>query len=87
MVFKIINILQIRVLFKKQNMFLKRYGKSILKRALEMTKYREILPLFDAPHILVFSSEVQLAAMLKICRRAKQFVLLCKCTYLIIHTV
>lgn len=65
-----------RVAFHKQGMALKEYGKSVMKLAIDESKYEAILPLFDTRTAIVFSPELKIAQMLKICKKIPQLIFL-----------
>lgn len=65
-----------RVAFHKQGMTLKEYGRRIIKLAINDSKYEAILPLFDTRTALVFSPELKIAQMFKICKKVPQLIFL-----------
>jgi ribosomal protein L10 len=65
-------------MLKKQNMYLKQYGKKIVRMALEETKYEPVLTLFTSRNFMVFSQEPQVAKLLKLNRRIPQLILMGK---------
>ncbi|XP_055919957.1 39S ribosomal protein L10, mitochondrial [Eupeodes corollae] len=69
-------LFKIRVALHRQNITFKRYGKKIIKMAVDNTKYEAIVPLFDSNHCIVFSPEANVATLLKITRKVPQMLLL-----------
>ncbi|XP_063239528.1 large ribosomal subunit protein uL10m [Bacillus rossius redtenbacheri] len=67
---------KVGVQLKKQNMYVKAYNRNIVRLAVENTRYEAILPLFESQSAIVFSPEVQVKKLLKILRRAPNYVLL-----------
>lgn len=65
-----------RVSLFKQNMHVKVYGRSILQQALGDTKFKAILPLFEAKNCIVFSPDQKLQQLLKIVKKIPQLTLL-----------
>lgn len=65
-----------RVNFFKQNMHVKLYGKSIMRQALDNTKYEAILPLFEAKNCIIFSPDQKVSQLLKIVKKTPQLTLL-----------
>lgn len=65
-----------QVAFHKQGMKLKAYGKKIMQLAIGGSKYEAILPLFDTKYCIVFSPEIKVNQVLKIVKKAPQFILL-----------
>lgn len=63
---------------KKQSMYLKQYGKKVVRMALENTKYEPVLTLFTSRNFMVFSEEPQVAKLLKLNRRIPQLILMGK---------
>ncbi|KAK4879435.1 hypothetical protein RN001_007581 [Aquatica leii] len=64
------------LLFKKQNMHFKSYGKQTMKMALEGTAYEAALSLYISRNLVVFSPEPEIKKMLKAAKRFPQIVLL-----------
>ncbi|XP_055858181.1 39S ribosomal protein L10, mitochondrial [Episyrphus balteatus] len=69
-------LFKIRVALHRQNITFKRYGKKIIKMAVDNTKYEAIVPLFDSNHCIVFSPEQNVATLIKITRKVPQMLLL-----------
>jgi ribosomal protein L10 len=53
-------------MMKKQSMYLKQYGKKVVRMALENTKYEPVLTLFTSRNFLVFSEEPLVAKLLRL---------------------
>lgn len=70
------DMFKVRVAFHKQNMHLKAYGKSIMRKAMTGNQYEPLLPLFDAHNVIVFSEENKIGQLLKIVKRSPQLILL-----------
>lgn len=66
----------IRVQLHKQNMHLKAYGKKIVQKAVEDTRFEAILPLFESNNCVVFSTQQQVSQLLRITRRVPQMLLM-----------
>ncbi|PNF29747.1 hypothetical protein B7P43_G11200 [Cryptotermes secundus] len=64
------------IMLKKQNMYLKQYGKKVMRMALEDTKYEPVLTLFVSRNFMVFSPELQVGKLLKLNRRIPQLILM-----------
>lgn len=65
-----------RVMLHKQNMSLKMYGRKIVEKAVEGSRFEAILPLFDQQPCIVFSPEAKVAQLLKTTRKVPQMLLL-----------
>lgn len=65
-------------MLKKQNMYLKQYGKKTVRMALKETKYEPVLTLFSSRNFMVFSQEPQVAKLLKLNRKMPQLILMGK---------
>lgn len=70
------DLFEIQVKLHRKNMQLKRYGRNIMIKALEGTRYEALLPLFDSEYCLVLSPEQNVDQLLKIVRKVQQMVLL-----------
>ncbi|XP_011188754.1 39S ribosomal protein L10, mitochondrial [Zeugodacus cucurbitae] len=69
-------LFSVRVQLHKQNMHLKSYGKKIVQKAVEGTRFEAILPLFESNNCVVFSTQQQVPQLLRITRRVPQMLLL-----------
>lgn len=65
-----------RVAFHKENMQLKTYGKALANLALHGTRYKPLLPLFQAKYCVVFAPEQKVNEVLKISKKIPQLILL-----------
>lgn len=70
------DMFKIQVPLQLSNMYIKRYGRSILRMAFENTGYEALMPLFQSQSLIVFSAETQVSKLLKLVRRTPQFILL-----------
>ncbi|XP_036328571.1 39S ribosomal protein L10, mitochondrial-like isoform X1 [Rhagoletis pomonella] len=70
------DLFEVRVKLHKQNMHLKSYGKQIVHKAVEGTRFEAILPLFESKNCIVFSTEQRVGQLLRITRRVPQMILL-----------
>ncbi|XP_054742271.1 39S ribosomal protein L10, mitochondrial [Anastrepha obliqua] len=70
------DLFEVRVKLHKQNMHLKAYGKQIVRKAVEGTRFEAILPLFESNNCIVFSPDQQVGQLLRITRRVPQMLLL-----------
>ncbi|XP_069691988.1 large ribosomal subunit protein uL10m isoform X2 [Periplaneta americana] len=64
------------IIFKRNNMQLKQYGRRVATMALEDTKYAAVLKLFTSHNYMVFSTEPQVAKLIKLNRKIPQLVLM-----------
>lgn len=69
-------LFKVRVALHRQNIFFKRYGKKIIKMAVDNTKYEAIVPLFDSCHCIVFAPQANVGTLLKITRKVPQMLLI-----------
>lgn len=69
---------ELEVPLRKANMYSKRYGKKIMKLALEDLPYAASLPLYSSHFTLVFSPEINVAAFEKIIKKSPSVILLGK---------
>jgi hypothetical protein len=67
-------------MLKRENMYLKQYGKKVVRMALEETKYEPVLTLFTSRNFMVFSQDVQVSKLMKLNRRTPQLILMGKYT-------
>ncbi|PSN48048.1 39S ribosomal protein L10 [Blattella germanica] len=67
---------RISKMLKKQNMYLKQYGKKVLQLAVENTKYEAVLQLFTSHNFMVLSPEQKLGKLLKLSKKMPQMVLM-----------
>lgn len=65
-----------QVSFHQKGATLKSYGPRIIKFAIRDTKYKEMLQLFKSKYAIVFSSENNVAELLKIFRKTPKLLLL-----------
>uniref|UniRef100_A0A0K8U5H3 Large ribosomal subunit protein uL10m n=1 Tax=Bactrocera latifrons TaxID=174628 RepID=A0A0K8U5H3_BACLA len=70
------DLFALRVQLHKQNMHLKAYGKKIVQKAVEGTRFEAILPLFESNNCVVFSTQPQVSQLLRITRRVPQMLLM-----------
>lgn len=70
------DLFPVRVQLHKQNMHLKAYGKKIVRKAVEDTRFEAILPLFESNNCVIFSTQQQVPQLLRITRRIPQMILL-----------
>jgi hypothetical protein len=59
-------------------MYLKQYGKKVVRMALEETQYEPVLMLFTSRNFMVFSQDVQVSKLLKLNKRIPQLILMGK---------
>lgn len=64
------------VLFKKQKMHFKQYGKKTLEMAVKGTPYEVILDFYVSQNMTVFSPEPAINKMLRITKKFPQLILL-----------
>jgi len=64
------------VRLRKENMYLKKYGKHTVNLALEGTPYISVMPLFVSHTEMVFCSEPKVDKLLKICKKMRYHCLL-----------
>jgi large subunit ribosomal protein L10 len=65
-----------QIMFKKENMYFRTYGKKTLKLALENTKYESVLDFYVSQNVTVFSPEPEIKKLLKLTKKFPQLVLL-----------
>lgn len=66
------------VAYKKHNMYLKIYGHETLNMALVGTKFEAFTEHYISHNIMLFSPEANIKQMLKISKKFRQMILLCK---------
>ncbi|XP_077297334.1 mitochondrial ribosomal protein L10 [Arctopsyche grandis] len=64
------------VALKKENMYLRTYGKKIVSMAVTDTPFESVLKLFVSQSQIIFSEEVKAAVLSKILRKTPQFILM-----------
>lgn len=64
------------VLFKKQNMHFKQYGKTTLEMAVRGTPYEVVLDFYVSQNMTVFSPQPEIKKMLNIIKKFPQLILL-----------
>lgn len=66
------------IMFKKQNMLMKNYGKKTVAMALEGTRFEPVSEFYLSRNMLIFSPEPEIKKMLKVLKKYPQLVLLGK---------
>lgn len=64
------------ILFKKNNMFIKQYGKETMKMAFIGTQYETVLDFFCSHNMLAFSKDGEIKKMLSIAKKFPQLIFL-----------
>ncbi|XP_063976361.1 large ribosomal subunit protein uL10m [Diachasmimorpha longicaudata] len=68
--------MDLQILLKRDNMFLKYWGRKVSEIALTGTQYEAVMPLFCSPSAIVFSPEVNVAKLRKCLKTTPQYVLM-----------
>lgn len=72
---------QAKILFFKENMKVVIRNKYILKEAIGESEFRNLMPLFEASHMLVFCPEPNIEGLVKVNQKLSHFHLLCAVAY------
>lgn len=70
------DILVVKKALKRENMYLKQYGKKIVKEAIIGTPYEAVMNIFESHTYILFSEEIKPATMLNIMKKCPQLIFL-----------
>lgn len=64
------------VKLRKENMYLIEYGKKIVTKALQGSKYEPVLKIYNSHNLMIFSPDVNVSKMLKVMKKYPQLIML-----------
>lgn len=73
---KSFDIFNFRVALHRKNVQYKMFGKKVVKQAIDESKFKKLLPLFETDNCMLFSAEQNIGDVLKILKKTPQIILL-----------